>query len=700
MLYSIIRLDFILALYLLLHMQNLYRLDNMRLLKIFIILFGSIFFFFGHVYAINFLCRVDKYSLTNRSLAFEKKDLNGSINPAINSMIKSTPSLVKFNDTYGPRGLIDNFNREVTHIPEQKIQNYNSSNLTDKVREYLISRLTSLAIKNKLDSKINLICNPKLLLDFYLQRNLQPVWVTEDGLSKKAEVFIKTIVEADHEGLDSSTYHRDKILALNTNVEFNSLLDGFEPAKRAELELLLTDAFFSYGFHLSEGMVEPNPTDFDWHIKKPKKDLLKILQTSLNNEKLEELVDILQPHHSGYLKLKSALSKYINIKNSGGWHKVPVGAKLRKGDTGKRIAALRSRLIISGDLEDSKNDNQEYFDEALENSVKKFQARNGVKIDGVVGSTTLSVLNISVEDRIEQIKLNMERWRWLPQDLGKRYLMVNTANFELDIIENGQSVTSTRAIVGKKKRPTPALSQKITYMELNPYWNIPHKIAINDILPNIKEDPNYLTDKNIRIFENWENGAKEINPESIEWDTVTKENFFYKLRQDPANSNALGHIKFMFPNEFSIYLHGTPARELFNETKRTFSSGCIRIEKPIELAAYLLTDNSKWTYEKLTDAVSSKKTRTIFLSDPMNIHILYWTAWVDKDGTVNFRDDIYGRDRQLNIALNEKLHTPEVKYGKTSETKVLSFRTLPESNPSIDDISKIGSWLVTDSISR
>ena len=420
----------------------------------------------------------------------------------------------------------------------------------------------------------------------------------------------------------------------------------------------------------------------------------------MHNEKLEKLVDMLQPHHPGYLKLKSALLKYINIKISGGWHKVPVGLKLRKGDTGKRIAALRLRLIISGDLADSKNDNEEYFDETLENGIKKYQARNGLKIDGVVGSNTLSALNISVEDRIEQIKLNMERWRWLPQDLGKRYILVNTANFELDMIENGQTVTSTRAIVGKRKRPTPALSRKITYMELNPYWNIPHKIATNDLLPCIQKDPNYLTDKGIRIFENWEDGAKEINPESIDWDMVTKGNFAYKLRQDPANSNALGRVKFIFPNEFSIYLHDTPARELFNKTKRTFSSGCIRIEKPMELAAYLLTDNSKWTYEKLTAAVNSKKNRTILLSDPINIHILYWTAWVDKNGIVNFRDDIYGRDSLLNIALNEKILSPEVIYGKKSENNVLSFRTPPESNPSIDDISKIGSWLVTNSISR
>jgi len=672
----------------------------MRLMKILIVVLGSILFFFGNAYALNLYCRVDKYSLSHHSLPFEKKELNDYIHSAVNRMIDGSSPLIKFNDPYGPKGSIEYFNRNLINDPQENIQADNCCNLTHKVREYLIYRLTSLTTKNKIDIKTNLICNPELLFDFYHHRKIKPVWVNKDGLSNKAEVFIKTIIEADYEGLDSTTYHRDDILTLLTDVELNSVLDAFEPAKLAELELLLTDAFFSYGFHLSEGIVEPNPTNFDWHIKKPKKNLLKTLQTSLHNEQLGELVDILQPHHSGYLRLKSALFKYKNIKNSGGWHKVPMGSKLRKGDTGKRIAALRSRLTISGDLSDSNNGNAEYFDETLESSVKKFQARNGLKIDGVVGSNTLSGLNISVEDRIEQIKLNMERWRWLPQNLGERYVLVNTANFELDIIENEQTVTSTRAIVGKKKRPTPALSRKITYMELNPYWNIPHKIALNDVLPCIKKDPNYLTDKSIRIFENWEDGAKEVDPESVDWNTVAKENFVYKLRQDPANSNALGRVKFIFPNELSIYLHDTPARTLFNKTKRTFSSGCIRIEKPIELAAYLLTNNSRWTYEKLTAAVNSKKTRTILLSDPINIHILYWTAWVDKDGIVNFRDDIYGRDSQLNIALNEKIHSPEVRYGKKSETKVLSFQTPPKLNSHIDDISKIESSLVNYSSIR
>jgi len=672
----------------------------MRLSKILIVVLGSILFFFGNAYALDLHYRVDKYSLNNRSLPLGKKQPDGYLHSTVTSMMNSFPSLIKFNDFYGNKESIENFSRDLIYIPKQNIETENGRIVTDTVRDHLISRLKSLTVKNKTDTKTNLICNPELLFDFYLHRKIKPVWVTKDRLNNKAEVFIKTIIEADHEGLDASIYHRDDILSLVRILELNSVFDAFEPAKYAELELLLTDAFFSYGFHLSEGVVEPNQTNVDWHIEKPNKNLLEILRASLHNEKLEELVDILQPHHSGYLRLKSALLKYQNIKKSGGWQKIPVGPKLRKGDTEKRIAALRSRLLISGDLANSKSGDEEYFDEALESGVKKFQARNGLKTDGVVGSNTLSALNISVENRIGQIKLNMERWRWLPQDLGKRYILVNTANFELDIIENGQTVTSTRAIVGKKKRPTPALSRKITYMELNPYWNIPHKIAINDVLPCIKKDSNYLKDKNIRIFENWEDDAKEVNPESIDWNTVTKKNFGYKLRQDPANSNALGRVKFIFPNEFSIYLHDTPARTLFNKTKRTFSSGCIRIEKPMELAAYLLTDNSKWTYEKLTAAVDSKKTRTILLSDPMNIHILYWTAWVDKNGIVNFRDDIYGRDRQLNIALNEKIHSPEVRYGEKSDTKFLSFQTLPKSNPLMDDISKIGSLLVTNSIRR
>ena len=666
---------------------------NMRLLVFLFILPGSILLLSGNVYSLNLNDQVDKYSLSTYSFPFAKKKRNDHINFAGNSMIPGFFPLIKCNN---PCGLIDNSNQSLINIPMQNIETNNCCNFTDEVRECLISRLASLIIKNKIDSKIKLICNPKLLLAFYLHREVKPVWVTKDGLNNKAEVLIKTIIKADHEGLDSENYHQENILTLLTDIKFSLVSDTPEPAKLAELDLLLTDAFFSYGFHLSEGIVDPYSNNLNWYIKKPKRKLGKIFQTVLYDDKMEGFVNALQPHHSGYLRLKLALLKYQKIKKTGCRHEVPAGGKLRKGDYGTRIAALRSRLIISGDLTDSTNSKQDYFDEVLKDGVRRFQARHGLKVDGIVGSKTLFALNVPVEDRIRQIRLNMERWRWLPQDLGDCHIIVNTANFKLNVIENEQTIKSIRAIVGKMERPTPVLSREITYLELNPYWNIPHTIALNDILPCIKKDPGYLADNNIRVFENWEEDARELNPESIDWAEITKKNFVYKLRQDPANSNALGQVKFVFPNKFSIYLHDTPARNLFNMTRRAFSSGCIRIEKPMELAAYLLQNNSKWSLEKLVAAVNRKKNKTILLSDPIKIYILYWTAWVDKDGIINFRDDIYGRDRQLNIALNEKATSPKVLYGKNSAKKYFSSRILPVSNRSNINMNKIRAWVVAD----
>lgn len=672
----------------------------MRLFLILSGLLGSVLFLIGFVYPLNLNERGDNFSFTRSSPPSINTEQYIFIDPDINRRIHNAASLVKFNNPLEPYDLMSNLNPNLINIPVQNIQTKSGIDVIDRVRNRLVSRLTYLTNQDQTDSNTHLICNPETLFDFYLRREVKPAWITEHGLNTYAEVFIKTLAEADREGLDPAIYHREDIRRLLEDVDDKSQKEPLDHENLVELELLLTDAFFLYGFHLSEGMVEPHSNNFDWHIKKSRKNLLGIYQVLLNNQRLDKLVDILQPRHPGYLRLKSALLKYKNIKNSDPWHKVPDGLKMQKGDSGERVAALRSRLIISGDLTDSKSSNPEYFDDFLEDGVKRFQARHGIKVDGVVGSKTLSELNVPVEDRIRQIKLNMERWRWLPQNLGERYVLVNTANFELDIIENDQTVKSSLAIVGKKDRPTPALSQKITYMELNPYWHIPRKIALNDVLPRIKKDPDFLTKKNIRIFENWKADAKEINPESIDWDTITEENFVYKLRQDPKGSNALGRIKFMFPNELSIYLHDTPARGLFNETERTFSSGCIRIQKPIELAAYLMTDHSEWTLEKITSSVNSKTTQIIPLPDPINIHILYWTAWVDKDGTVNFRDDIYGRDRQMSIVLNEKVNSPEVLQVKKSEKRLLSFRTLPKSNPSVDDISKIESWLVINSSDR
>lgn len=665
----------------------------MKPLVLIFILSGSILLLFGNGYSLNLNDQLDKYSLTNYSFPFAKKKQNDHINFAGNTKIPGSFSLIKCKN---PCGFIDTFNQSMITIPMQNIETYNFCNFTDEVRDCLISRLSSLIIQNKIDPKTTMICNPRLLLAFYLHREVKPVWVSKDGLNNKAVILIQTIIETDHEGLDSEIYHRENILTLLTDIKYSRLSDMPEPAKLVELDILLTDAFLSYAFHLSEGIVDPYSNNLNWYIKKPKRKLEKIFQAVLYDDKMEGFVCALQPHHSGYLRLKQALLKYQNIKKSGGWHEIPAGGKLRKGDFGTRIAALRSRLIISDDLTDTTIGNQVYFDEVLEDGVRSFQARHGLKVDGIVGPKTRFELNVPVEDRIRQIRLNMERWRWLPQDLGNCHLTVNTADFKLSVVENEQTIKSIRTIVGKIKRPTPVFSQKITYLELNPYWNIPHSIALNDILSRIKKDPGYLADHNIRIFENWAENARELNPESIDWDAITKKNFVYKLRQDPANSNALGRIKFIFPNEFSIYLHDTPTRNLFNKTRRTFSSGCIRIEKPVELAAYLLQNNSKWSLEKLVAAVNRKKNKIILLSDPIKIYILYWTAWVDKNGIINFRDDIYGRDRRLNIALNEKTNFSKVLYGENSLKKIFSSKILPVSNWSNNNMNKIRTWVAAN----
>lgn len=655
---------------------------HITLSAILLIFLGNIFILSVNIDALSWHDPVDKNSVVDSLIPGVGKDLQHHITLAENHSFNGPPSFIKLND---PLGLFSTINWRLVKPLRKHQETQNICDVINNFREVLISRLTSGTsepIKKKTDFKARLICNPKLLLDFYFHQEFQPVWVTQSGLNNKGKILLKTLHKADREGFDTRLYHLDDILTSLNDIESGKQMDMPIPEKFVELDLRLfveldlrlTDAFFSYGYHLSEGIIKSYSKKLDWHIKKPKKNLEKILQAAVLNDKLEELVDMLQPRHPGYLRLRSALLKYQDIEKSGSWPKVPVGSKICKGDSGKRIAALRSRLIVSGDMPDLKENHWEYFDAALEDGVKRFQARNGLKVDGIVGSNTLSALNVSVENRIEQIKMNMERWRWLPQDLGMRYLMVNTANYELDIIENNRMIKSIRAIVGKKKRPTPMLSRKITYMVLNPYWDIPYKIATDEILPHIKKDPEFLADKGIRIFEKRKLDAREINPESIDWKTITKDNFSYKLRQDPMVLNALGRVKFIFPNEFSIYLHDTPYRNLFNMRKRTFSSGCIRIENPIEFAAYLLKENSKWNFEKLMAEVNSGKTRVIVLPNPIKIYILYWTAWVDKNGIVNFRDDIYGIDRRLNMALNRKVISPGILYAKYTGKTVFSSR--------------------------
>lgn len=376
-------------------------------------------------------------------------------------------------------------------------------------------------------------------------------------------------------------------------------------------------------------------------------DSIEIAQDSADKEEFEGLPEESHPESTGYLKLESALAQYRSLQRSGGWPAVPDGPSMRKGDSGPRVATLRNQLRISGDLEEVNEQDSDLFDDEMDLAVRRFQERHGRTVDGIVGSNTLTDLNVSVEQRVRQIELNLERWRQVPRNLGERFIMVNTASFQLEFVENDQRLMKMRVVAGRRSRSTPEVSSELTYLVINPYWHIPHGIAKRDILPKIQEDPDYLARQSILVFENWESDAPKIDAQSVEWSEVTERSFAFKLRQEPGPRNALGRIKFAFPNQFSVYLHGTPAQGLFRKAQRDFSSGCVRIEKPIELASLLLESEPGWTRKRIINTVRTGKTQVVRLSEKIPVHLSYWTAWVDENGTTHFRDDIYGRDKAL-----------------------------------------------------
>ena len=425
-------------------------------------------------------------------------------------------------------------------------------------------------------------------------------------------------------------------------------------AAATDLELLLTDAFLIYGAHLLAGKVNPETFDPGWHARRKVADLAEKLEDALTSGSIEKTLQSFLPQQPGYEALKEALAHYKVLLVEEGWGRIPDGSKLQKGDRNERVALVRKRLLGTEQTAHLTSDEEDLFDEALEQAVRQFQELHGLDVDGVIGPATLAAMNVPLEDRIRQIELNMERWRWLPQDLGTRYILVNIPQFALTVMEKSETVMRMKVIVGKKYRRTPVFSDRMTYLVLSPFWNVPPKIAVKDKLPIIRKDPEYLTREHFRVFQGRGTKAEEIDPVTIDWSKLTPDNFPYRLRQDPGPGNALGPVKFMFPNKFNVYLHGTSSPELFKQNVRTLSSGCIRIEKPIDLAVYLLQDDPDWTQQRILEVIEKNEEQTVQLKNPLPVHLQYWTAWVDDNKQVNFREDIYGRDKLLSEALSKK----------------------------------------------
>jgi murein L,D-transpeptidase YcbB/YkuD len=528
--------------------------------------------------------------------------------------------------------------------------------MASSLQDLLRNRIESAGVPLKLTIGDEFVYAAVALPAFYERRAYRPAWINEKGPLPEAKDLFEAIQRADAEGFRPDDYHLNKIEQLLAQTrKRHKIFKSPDPRLLVDLDLLLTDAFLIYGSHLVSGRINPEMIDPQWFASRREADLVEVLEAALGSAEIEKALNSLLPLHPDYKRLRKALAQYRQITAGGGWPPVPTDLQIKKGDQGDQILILRQRLAAGGFIERAETAHNALFDGELVQALKQFQIQNGLEPDGILGQQTIKALNNSAEERSRQIIVNMERWRWLPQDFGSRHILVNIAGFYLYVFENQQPVMDMRIVAGKPYRRTPVFSDKLTYLVMHPYWGVPQTIAKKDILPKIKKDPAFLAQQKFKIFHGRGADTKEIAPGTIDWQAVTAVDLNFWFRQDPGPQNALGRIKFMFPNQFNVYLHDTPSRELFAKARRDFSSGCIRIEKPLELAEYLLKNHPDWPPGKVRTALTGddRVEKTIKLVEPVNIHILYWTVWIGKDDLIHFGPDIYDRDKALDEALQE-----------------------------------------------
>ncbi len=507
-----------------------------------------------------------------------------------------------------------------------------------------------------------IICGLQIIPTFYQGRDYNPVWFDADGLRPTVQVLIEAIRSANLDGLKPHDYHLEGIERMLMELNGGMLpLEDDQFKKWADLDLILTDAFLLLGSHLSGGRINPENIHADWVIGPRTFDMLAVLNSTLTEAQMHNALDRLRPNHEGYTNLKTALHRMRALATEGGWPRLHHDRMtIRPAESHEDIDTIRRFLGLTGDYDTEVPFGQMvfYYDEDLEAAIKQFQLRHGLEPDGIIGKKTRRAMRVTVAERIRQIELNLERWRWLPNDLGDRYVFVNTAAFFLKVVENHRKKMDMKVVVGRPARQSPVFSSSMTYMVLNPYWNVPHKIAVEDILPKLAEGVEYLVDQSFRVFSGWGENDEELEPDEIDWNLYGKHYFPLRLRQEPGKKNALGQIKFMFPNKFAVYLHDTPQKSLFTKFQRDFSSGCIRVEDAQALANYLLSDSPDWDAQMLTAHLEGGQRQVVRIPEPINIHLLYMTAWIDENGMLQFRDDIYGRDAMLDNALISRTPYP------------------------------------------
>ena len=487
------------------------------------------------------------------------------------------------------------------------------------------------------------VASGDLLAEVYERRGFKPAWSGIDRM----EALIELVRATAADGLDPDDYHLEDLERV-----YHMLVNGRElnPRERAALDIALTDSLIRLGYHQRFGKVNPYDLDPEWNFSRELRgrDPAAVIQEAFASDSLEETFVKIFPRVDLYRKLQAALAEHQGIAAAGGWPQVPEGPTVRPGDSDERLQVLMQRLAVTADLPSGARIDVSVYGGELETAVRRFQERHGLDDDGIIGAATLRAMNVPVERRVDQIRVNLERARWVLDGLEDDFVIVNIAGFRAYLFRDRKEVWSTRVMVGKTYRKTPVFRSTMKYVVFNPTWTVPYSIATKDILPQVQKDHSYLASRNF-IVKN--RSGDIVDPATVDWASLSRRNFPYTLVQQPGTNNALGEIKFMFPNEHAVYLHDTPSKALFGRSTRAFSSGCVRVEHPFDFAEVLLSPGG-WDAERVQAERMRRETKSVFLSKPMPVLLLYWTAEVGNDGRMRFYEDVYERDQNVLDALN------------------------------------------------
>jgi murein L,D-transpeptidase YcbB/YkuD len=487
------------------------------------------------------------------------------------------------------------------------------------------------------------VASGELLAEVYERRGFEPAWSGIHRLVSLIELVRATAAD----GLDPEDYHLSDLERVH-----GMLVNGRElnAVERAALDIAMTDSLIRLGYHQRFGKVDPYDLDPEWNFSRSLggRDPATKVQEAIDASSLTEFRDTVFPRVELYRALQAKLAEYRRIAEAGGWPQVPAGPTLRPGDSDERLQVLSQRLAVTGDLPVGARIDFSTYGGLLESAVKSFQERHGLDADGIVGPATLAAMNVPVGQRIDQLRVNLERARWVLDDLEDDFVIVNIAGFRAYLYRDRKETWSTRVMVGKTYRKTPVFRSEMKYLVFNPTWTVPYSIATKDLLPAIQRDPQYLANRNF-VVKNRDGNI--IDPATIDWNALSRRSFPYTLVQQPGTNNALGEIKFMFPNKYAVYLHDTPSKSLFGKSARAFSSGCVRVEHPFDFAEQLLAPDG-WDAERVQAERMSREMRSVVLSKPMPVLLLYWTAEVGADGQIHFYEDVYERDQAILDALN------------------------------------------------